>query len=328
MKLPAFVLHRPRTVDDVSALVAEHGNDCDLVAGGTDLLPNYKFRLHPKPHVISLAAVEGLDALGPRRIGAGVTLERIERNDGFTGPLAVLRECARQISSPPLRAMGTLGGNLLLDTRCWFLNQSPLWRESKGSCLKAEGEHCLVIPNSSGACYATYSGEMAAALLVLGAEVELHSVRGARRVPLQDLFGTDGIRRIGDKRPDEWLVAVHLPEREQDVRGAYEKLRQRLSIDFPSLGVAVAVQVEDGMLRSLSLATTALVSRPELRSDVAGPFVGQPVNSDLAARIGVALQRASKAYKNVPLDPAYRKKMVAVLTRRALVRAHAGFSQP
>lgn len=325
MKLPPFTLHRPTSSAEVSALVVRHGDACDLVAGGTDLLPNYKFRLNPKAAVISLDAVGELRSLDRRWMGAGVTLERIERHEAFTGPWSILADCAASISSPPLRAMGTLGGNLLLDTRCWFFNQSPVWRESKGYCLKAEGDQCLVIPNSSGKCYATYSGEMAAALLVMRGRVVLMSVRGERELDLDDLYGTDGIVRFGDRKPDEWVLGVRLPDPHPEARGAYRKLRQRDSIDFPSLGVAVWVRVAGGRVEELGLATTAMVARPERFDTIAASFVGELADGKLAERIGAALAKVARCYRNVPLDPAYRKKMVAVLCRRALADAHPSF---
>ncbi len=321
MELPAFEYHRPATAEQAAALLADHTGDVDVVAGGTDLLPNYKNRLNNRGHVVSLAGISGLKELSPTRLGALTRLVEIERSADLAGTLPVLVETAKAISSPPLREHGTVGGNLMLDTRCYYFNQAPMWRDSKNNCLKADGETCLVVPASDDHCYATYSGELAASLITLGASVELLSARGARSVPLDQLFEDEGIVRFADRRPDELVVGVDIPPDATTLTAGYDKLRIRDSIDFPSLGVAVAFRLDDGgRLERLHVCTTALRSKPDPLDGAVAGFLGEAPSPDLAARIGEACTEASVAYNNVPLDPKYRRKMVAVFVRRILAR--------
>jgi 4-hydroxybenzoyl-CoA reductase subunit beta len=328
MELPAFEYHRPETALQVVELLARYGDDADVVAGGTDLLPNYKNRLNAKPHVVSLAGVRGLARRSPGYLGALVRLVEIERDDDIAAKLPVLRETVKSISSPPLREHGTVGGNLMLDTRCYYFNQSPMWRESKSYCLKAEGTECLVVPNSTGACYATYSGELGATLMVLGADLDLLGPDGPRRVPIERFFHPDGIVRFQDPRRGEILIGVAIPEAAQKLQAGYMKLRIRDSIDFPSLGIAVAVRVgDDDRIEELRVANTAMTGRPESFDAVVGGFEGKKATADIAAEIGSAVQRASIAYRNVPLDPKYRKKMSAVFVRRILARLDPRFAE-
>lgn len=326
MELPAFEYHRPGTAEEAAALLARYGDDADLLAGGTDLLPNYKNRLNPKGHVISLGGVTDLSELSATRIGAQVRLVDLERSEFVRNTFPVIAETARAISSPPLRQHGTVGGNVMLDTRCWFFNQAPMWRESRNFCLKAEGDTCLVVPNSDDHCYATYSGELAAAFLVLGASVELLSASGARTLPLTSFFENEGIRRFADRREGEILTGISLPPDAGEWRAAYQKLRIRDSIDFPSLGVCVAVKLDGDTVADLRVATTALASCPERLDEVCAPFLGRTADAELAAELGAACMKASKAYRNVPLEPKYRRKMVAVFVRRLLARIDARFA--
>jgi len=327
MELPAFQYHRPSSAEDAVALLKEYGEDADLVAGGTDLLPNYKNRLNNKKHVVSLAGIESLRELSASRIGALTRLVEMERSELLASTLPILQETAASISSPPLREHGTVGGNLMLDTRCYFFNQAPMWRRSKDFCLKAEGTQCLVVPSSNDHCYATYSGELAAAFLVLGASMELLGPDGPRTTLVSEFFEDEGIVRFRDRRPGEIVVGVTIPEAAQELSAGYSKLRIRDSIDFPSLGVAVAVRTDDdGHIKRLHVATTAMTSRPECLDDEVKSFVGQQACPELAERIGDAVQKASIAYRNVPLDPRYRRKMAGVFTRRLLERIEPSFA--
>ncbi|HCP47829.1 MAG TPA: hypothetical protein DIU15_17445 [Deltaproteobacteria bacterium] len=326
MELPAFQYHRPASAEDAVALLKQYGDDADLVAGGTDLLPNYKNRLNNKKHVVSLAGIASLRELSPTRIGALTRLVEMERSEVLASTLPILQETAASISSPPLREHGTVGGNLMLDTRCYFFNQAPMWRRSKHFCLKAEGDQCLVVPSSNDHCYATYSGELAAAFLVLGASLDLLGPDGARSVLVSDFFEDEGIVRFRDRRPGEIVVGVTIPDSAQQLAAGYSKLRIRDSIDFPSLGVAVAVKTDTANnIEHLHVATTAMTSRPESLDSEVQSFVGQRASPAVAAEIGDAVHKASKAYRNVPLDPRYRRKMAGVFTRRLLERLDSAF---
>jgi 4-hydroxybenzoyl-CoA reductase subunit beta len=302
-----------------------------ILAGGTDLVPNMKHELFTPKLVLSLARIPELTGIrvepdGTLVIGAMTRLDEVARDERVRAQAPALAQAAGLVAGPQLRRMGTLGGNVMLDTRCFFFNQSPLWRESRNFCLKAEGGHCLVVPSSNDHCYATYSGEMAAPLLVLGADLLFLGPDGERRAELDGFFVDDGILRFRDRRAAELLVGVEIPADATELLAGYMKLRIRDSIDFPSLGVAVGLAVDPaGRLERLRVATTAVASRPELLDDVTAPFLGRPASAGLAREIAEAAMRASTPYKNVPLEPKYRKKMVAVFVRRLLQRLHASF---
>ena len=187
--------------------------------------------------------------------------------------------------------------------------------------------HKIVRANGSRNYYATYCGELAAAFLVLGASVELLGPDGARSVLLSEFFEDEGIVRFKDRRPGEVVIAVTLPESAQNLSAGYSKLRIRDSIDFPSLGVAVATKIGDGRIEQLHVATTAMTSRPECLDAELHSFIGQKASAALALDIADAVYKACKAYRNVPLDPKYRRKMAGVFTRRLLANLDGAFTE-
>jgi len=211
MHLDPFELHRPASVEETVRLAQEFVGRFDYLAGGTDLLPNYKMHLNLKPHLIALEDVGELAGHDLVRIGAMERLGTLERDPAFCAAYPGVADAVREIATPLVRASGTVGGNLLVETRCFFFNQSYFWRESLGFCLKADGDRCHVVPQKER-CYATFSGDLAPALMVLGAEVELAGPAGARRLSLADLYDAagDGIRRTR-LAPGEVLVGVRLP---------------------------------------------------------------------------------------------------------------------
>lgn len=316
MLLPPFQLHEPTSVKEAVELRAQFP-DSDFVAGGTDLLPNYKWGLNTKKHVISLARVDLMRELTQTRIGALVTLTQIEKSGLLASSLPILPETARQIATPLLRNAGTLGGNLMLENRCFFFNQTYLWRHSVDFCLKADGKQCHVVPQKEK-CYATFSADLPASLMVLGATMELASTRGTRTVALSDIYnGTDGIQRMS-KQPDEMVVSVKLPEDANRWRATYKKLRLRDSFDFPELGIAAAIRVEKGNLVGFRLVANALEHVPVVLDDLATPFLGQPLSEETITAIAKQAEARVRPVKNTNLPPSYRKAMTKVYTERAL----------
>jgi 4-hydroxybenzoyl-CoA reductase subunit beta len=316
MLLPPFELHEPTSVKEAVALKAQLP-DSDFVAGGTDLLPNYKWGVNARKHVVSLARVEELRELSPQRIGALVTLQQIEKSGGLARELPVLPETARQIATPLLRASGTLGGNLMLENRCFFFNQTWLWRKSLGFCLKAEGTQCHVVPQSE-TCYATFSADMPAALMVLGASIELASASGARALKLAAFYsGRDGIDRNA-KRPDELVTGVTLPPDASRWRATYKKLRLRDSFDFPELGIAAAVRFDGSRVAGFRLVANALETKPVVLDHLGEEVVGKPLGEDEIRGIAKRAEEAVRPVKNTNLPPSYRKAMTRVFTQRAL----------
>ena len=324
MHLDPFELHRPTSVRDAVRLAADWPGQSDFLAGGTDLLPNYKMHINLRPHLISLDSVRELAGHSLERIGAMERLGELERDPAFLAAYPSVADAVREIATPLVRASGTVGGNLLVETRCFFFNQSYFWRESLGFCLKADGDRCHVVPQKER-CYATFSGDLAPALLVLGAEVEVAGPDGRRRLPLADLYDEkgDGIRRL-KTRAGELLVAVHLPAASRTLRGRYRKLRVRPSYDFPELGVAVAGRWDAERVESLSIAVGGVEPYPRRFDELTQPLVGRTLTEDRVRELADAITRAVRPVHNTFLLPDYRRRMVAVYVRRAIAEAKEG----
>ncbi len=322
MHLDPFELHRPSTVEETVGLARELAGRFDYLAGGTDLLPNYKMHLNLRPHLVALDDVGELGGHSLERLGAMSRLADLERDAELARAWPVLADAVGEVATPLVRASGTVGGNLLVETRCFFFNQSYFWRSSLGFCLKADGDRCHVVPQRT-TCYATFSGDLAPALLACDAEVELAGPSGRRRLPLSGLYDLvgDGIRRL-TTAPGELLVAVHLPSAARGRRGRYLKLRVRPAYDFPELGVAVAGRWSaDGHVEELRLAVGGAEPQPRRYDELTAPLVGVRLDDRRRRELGDELARRVRPVHNTFLLPEYRKKMVAVYARRALEEA-------
>ena len=317
MLMPPFELHHPSTVDEAVELAASlmaKNEAFDWVAGGTDVLPNYKWRINPKPHVISLASIEEAHALSSQEIGCMVPLSSLT-TENDVHPLLV--QAASKVASSLIRKSATVGGNLCLDTRCFWYNQSEDWRRSIDWCHKADcgtGADCRVIPNQNTLCGATYQGDLAPNFMVLGASVVLIGPDGERTMPLVDFYELDGMKK-NVLKTGEFLLKVVLPEEAVQRKGCYQKLRVRDSWDFPEAGVAASWVPGDAS--TLMVASTALESIPRLHAE--------QVEEHLAAGdldpLGLAkiVQKSVKPVNNTALPPRYRRSMVKTLTKRALL---------
>jgi len=320
MRMPPFELHTPSSLDEALSLAGElqqSKQDFDWVAGGTDLLPNYKWHLNAKPHVISLAGVPELSELSETHIGAMVRLQDLADSEAVH-PLVA--KVSSMVASVMIRRSGTVGGNICLDTRCFWFNQSEEWRESVEWCYKCDcgtGADCRVIPNQNTQCVATYQADLAPVLMCLGATIHLASPSQSRSMPLTEFFELDGITR-NVLAPGELVTHLTLPNDVSEWRGDYQKLRQRESWDFPEAGVAVLWKSgSDGSPSDLRVATTGLESIPGFHSTEAiaalSGWSGGPSVDELAE----AVRKAVKPVLNTWYPPSYRRKMVKVLTKRA-----------
>lgn len=316
MILPRFELYRPRSVDEALQIVRGLSEDYDYIAGGTDLLQNYKNRLNPKPHVISLSDIDDLKELSPTRIGSLVRLADLESNGDLRERLPGICQAASQVASPLVRESATVGGNILVETRCFYFNQSFFWRQAKGFCLKADGDVCLVVPQKE-TCYATYSGDLAPVLMALDASFRLRGPEGDRRIPAREFFQPDGIRKHV-MRKGEILTRVEIPEEAPAFRAGYQKLRLRDSFDYPLLGVAAALRSKGGVLEDLKVVVNAISWTPILFDEVTDGARGERLDDELIRRIAAEIQDRSQPVKTTYLPPPYRKKMVGVLVRRVL----------
>ncbi|MBC8514648.1 FAD binding domain-containing protein [bacterium] len=313
MILPPFLLHRPTTVDEAVDLAALHQEEgVSFLAGGTDLLPNWKNRLNNQPHLISLQSIPSLHDVESGKIGALATLHSLL---GFSPLPQGLREAIEVVASPLIRTTATIGGNLLLDTRCHFFNQSPFWRATVGSCLKAEGPVCRVVPGANS-CVATFSSDLAPLLMAMDATLSFVGPQGERSLPLRTFYQQDGIRRMVLK-PGEILTTISWHDDPTLLTG-YAKLRIREAWDFPLLGVGCAMGLCEGYLSNLSLFLGAVDSIPiEVPTE---SFLGEPLTDEAIEVIAKSAYARVKPMKNVGLTPSYRKRMVPVFVRRLLMR--------
>jgi 4-hydroxybenzoyl-CoA reductase subunit beta len=320
LRLPRLEYLRPRSTEEATALAAQNPGAM-FIAGGTDLVPNLKRRQFDVSKLISLNALPGArridgDAKRGVTIGAGTTLDELAHHEALAGPFRALAQACGSVSTPQVRYMGTLGGNLLVDPRCNYYNQTYSWRKAVGFCMKKDGDICLVA-RSSPRCWAVSSSDSAPAALALGAEVTLQGVQGLRRIAAAALYRDDGIEYT-TKRPDEVITQVHLPALGGRTTSAYWKLRRRPAFDFPILGVAVAITWDDGMVREARGALGAVGSHPVDITAFLAPLRGKRPADDLIAEVAQSADKPSRPLDNTDLSHYWRKRMSKVYIERAL----------
>jgi 4-hydroxybenzoyl-CoA reductase subunit beta len=323
LRLPRLNYLRPRSIEEATELAAQNPGAM-FIAGGTDLVPNLKRRQFDVTTLISLIALPSMrriegDAKRGTTIGARATLDELAHHDALDGAFRALAQACGSVSTPQVRYMGTLGGNLLVDPRCNYYNQTYSWRKAVGFCMKKDGDICLVA-RSSPRCWAVSSSDSAPAALALGAEVTLQGVQGTRRMPAAALYRDDGIEYT-TKRADEVITAVHLPALAGRMTSAYWKLRRRPAFDFPILGVAVAIAWDDGVVREARGALGAVGSRPVDISGFLGPLNGHRPDDDLIAEVAEVADKPSRPLDNTDLSHYWRKRMTKVYLERALREA-------
>ena len=322
MRLPAFTYLAPPTVAEAARAVVEHGGEAMLVAGGTDLYPNMKRRQFEPKVLIGLGAIRELRGVSGRareglRIGPTTTLTAVARHPEIARHYGALATAAGLVSSPQLRNMGTIGGNVCVDTRCNYYNQAYEWRKAIGFCMKKDGDICLVAPSSSR-CWAVSSSDTAPVLWSLSARVRLVGATGERTMPVEALYRDDGIEYLA-KRPDEVLADILLPPAD-GWTSAYLKLRRRGSFDFPVLGVAVALRIEGAVVRDAKIVLGAVASLPRSAPAAASALVGARLTPEVITRVADLAAGPAKPLDNTDYAHFYRKKMTRVFVARALRR--------
>jgi 4-hydroxybenzoyl-CoA reductase subunit beta len=310
--LPDFRLTRPSALAEVIAARCAHA-DSALLAGGTDLIVNLRHGLHSPPLLIDLSGVEELSGIDVGehgvRIGAGVRIAEIESHPLLAERYRAIQQAAAAIAAPGHRRMGTVGGNLCLDTRCVYYNQSEWWRQANGYCLKRRGDTCHVAPQGQK-CHAAYSGDLAPALLAFGAEVEIAGRDTRRRMPLGEFYIEDGLAHLS-LASDEIVVAVHLPAATA-LKSAYDKVRVRDAIDYPLAGVAVALRLAEGRLQDLRVGLTGTNSRP-LLLDGTDALIGKPVDDETLTRLDRLVQKQVQPMRTTLVSAQYRRLAAAGL---------------
>ncbi len=305
---------RPSSLDEAARALAEDG--AQALAGGTDLLPNLRRGLGAPRTLVDLSAVAGLAAIellpdGGLRLGATVTLATLADDERARATWPALARAASLVAGPTHREAATLGGNLCQDTRCIFYNQSDWWRSGNGYCLKYRGDQCHVVVKNDR-CYATYHGDVAPALIVLGAEAEIVGPGGRRTIPLAELFREDGAHWL-TLAPGECLTAVVVPP-PGTWRAAYEKARVRDAVDFPLAGVAVALQRDGDVLTGLRVAITGTNSAPLVVPTES--VVGAAWDDAAAQALAKAVRATANVLETTVAPVRYRRRMLQTLTRK------------
>ncbi|HMK21087.1 MAG TPA: FAD binding domain-containing protein, partial [Terriglobales bacterium] len=321
MSLPDFQVLRPRTVAEAVDLLGKYAGEVQVIAGGTDLIPSLRQRLFAPKYVLDIGKISELRGIRPEHdcliIGAGTSLNAIEHSDVIRRDYPVLAVAAAAVASPLLRNMGTLGGNICLNTRCVWYNQSLTWRKTCNFCIKKDGDLCHVAPGGSK-CWASFSADTPPALLCLGAELEIVGPGGARRIAIRNFYTNlgDAPMKLGK---DELLTRISLPTASAGYHGTYRKLRIRGSIDYPLAGLAVALKYSNGRVANVRLAITAVNPAPLLVRGAEELLTGKPLTEDLASAAGELAAKTAKPLTTSALTPEYRREMVRVLTKRALL---------
>jgi len=323
LRLHPYEYHRPERLADALALLSEHGPTAMPIAGGTDLVPNMKHRLFTPAHLVSLRRVvelQGFDeeADGALRIGAAESLDAVSRDSAVLARWPMLAYACARISGPQLRRAGTLGGNVCLDTRCTYYNQTWFWRKSLGFCLKKDGDACHVVKGGTR-CVAAHSADGATALCALGAELEIAGPDGERRkVPIEEFFTSDG---VWNRRMEfgEILVAIRLPAPSPGARGAFRKLRVRNAIDFPLANIAAHADLDDERrVIALRLFVSGMGSYPRKVGKVEDLARGSRLTPEIIESITDQAYRQCHPLTNITVDAEWRRAMVPVMTGRVL----------
>jgi len=319
MRLPEFVFRSPRSIAEaVDLLAGARPGEAMLVAGGTDLLPNMKRRQQTPRTLVSLRRVEELRGIcvnGGITIGSGMTLSEIVRDDRIRQSCGALWQAAAHVATPHLRNMGTLGGNICLDTRCNYYDQNYEWRKAIDFCMKKDGQVCWVAP-SSPKCLAVSSTDTAPALIAVGAEVSLAGPSGVRRVALSDLYQNDGIAYLA-RQPHEIVTDVHIPS-QVGWRSTYWKLRRRGAFDFPVLSVAAAVKLDGDEIDAARIVLGAVASRPVGCEKAAAFLIGQRLTDEVIAHAAELAAEPARPMDNTDFTLVWRKRVTRDFVRFAL----------
>lgn len=329
LRLNRFDYVSPDSIEEAVVTMDRYGDDAALMAGGTDVLVNIKHRLMTPKILVGIRHLSQISGIHQRQdgwldIGAGVTLAQLESSPAVRSRYRALADAAHLVSTPQVRTLATIGGNVCLDTRCNYYNQSQDWRRAIGYCMKKDSEICRVAPGGDR-CWAVASADTVPVLVALGAEVSLLSTSGRRRFSVESLYVDDGLIPM-TLRPGEIVIAVHLPQ-EHDLQCVYEKFRIRQSFDFPLVGIAISLRrTADGTVTDARIVTTAVASFPERAHRAEEALRNRSLDQDAIAAAGQAVFKQAKPMDNTAGTIFHRKRMARVLLERGLARLAMGHS--
>jgi 4-hydroxybenzoyl-CoA reductase subunit beta len=321
LRLPEFNYIRPKSVKEAVRVLADLGSDAMAVAGGTDVYPKMKRGQFTPRQLVSLRRLKDLKGIHQSKdglwIGAGESLATVSHHPLIAKRFPALAHAAESVSTPQLRNMGTIGGNVLVDTRCNYYDQTFFWRQAVGFCMKKDGDICLVAPGSAK-CLAIASSDAAPVLMSLAADAVFIGSQGERRIKLEELYRDDGIN-YSAKASDEVLKGIWIPREALSLRNVYLKLRRRGSFDFPVLGTAATLELDQyGECRRASVVLTAVAPAPKIVPEASTLLEGKRVTKELIEAVADAAAKISHPLDNADLDYWYRKRMAKVYTQKAL----------
>lgn len=324
MNLPRFKFIQPRSIEETYLLLQEYGNRAVLLAGGTSLIVLLRYRLKKPEVVIGLKGLEELKYISHNEkvisIGSMVPLETIENSSIVLRNYPSLISAIKMIAVPPIRNKATIGGNICLDTRCIYYNQSEFWRSVQDPCFKLGGRLCYAVEDGKR-CQAVYSGDLAPILIALNAEVEIASSQGRRIIPLTQFFTKRG-ENPNILKSNELLEEIRLPLLERGIGAAYEKLRIREGMDFPMASIAVMIKIkENEIIEELKVVLGAVGTSPIEVPEISSIIEGKKVSEELIDKISKLAIETARPVRNLIIDTDYRKKMVEILFKRAFKRA-------
>jgi 4-hydroxybenzoyl-CoA reductase subunit beta len=324
MRLPKFEHLQPESLEEALDFLSEHGEEARVIAGGTDLLVSMKHRLLTPKYLLNLKGLAELDFIEDGkeglRIAALTRLTTLIKSPLVQQKFPVLAQAASYVAAPPLQNMGTLGGNLCLNTRCFFYNQSQFWRQARPLCFKTGGEMCHVVKGGNR-CHSVYQGDLAPVLIALEARAKLVKKGGGRVIPLLDLYTGQGEEPIA-LEAGEILTEVEIPAPAASWTGNYQKLRYRGAMDFPLVGVAAVLNWNSGSCARARVVLTAVASAPVVVEEASKLLEGQEPDEEAISKASEAAYEVAHPVANIGSTPLYRRKMVRVMTKRAI--AHAG----
>lgn len=316
--MPNFQLHRPETAEEAIKLLSDKPNS-RLVAGGTDMIVNVRRGIEQPEDLIALDAIADLknikEGVNGLQIGAGVTLNQVANHPLIIKNYTAISEAASSVAGGTHQQYGTIGGNLCLDTRCLFYNQSEWWRQSNDYCMKERGDICHVAPGGKR-CFAAFSGDIAPAMLVYKAEVELLGPNGPRRIPLADLYQNDGMNHL-TLTPGELVNVIHIPKTLGGSPSRYEKVRIRGSIDFPLAGVAVRLKMKHKKVDEISISLTGVNPFPQIITGT-DQYIGKLLTEKDLDILRDSVRKQAKPMKTTTVAPWYRRRVIGALARKLL----------
>jgi 4-hydroxybenzoyl-CoA reductase subunit beta len=324
MKLPKFEFIEPHSLQEACSILGEHDKKAAILAGGTALMVGLRYGLSKPAVVIGLKGLTELDYVdrngsGGLAIGSMVSLETLEKSPIVLNEYPALAQAAQFVAVPPIRHKATVGGNLCLDTRCIYHNQSEFWRSGLKACFKRGGNLCNAVEKGRR-CQAVYQGDLGPVLLALGAQVKIVSAKGEKIIPLAEFFTGRG-EKPNVLKPDEILVEIRIPPSGHGVAGVYEKLRVREGMDFPMAGVAVMVKrIPNGTIEQAKVVLGAVGSSPAEVPKAATLLEGNKPTDDLLQSVSREAVDRALAVGNLAMNASFRRKMVGVLVKRALRR--------